>query len=115
MILIRRLFAVFLALTLIATTGSMAGMRDRDVGTRAMVICNGSGLQVILLDANGERVDPAPICPECTMVVLAEGPPPPFMVLRGDAKKIPLMWAQASQFYVRLGKSALKARAPPVG
>jgi len=115
MILVRRLFAVFVVLTMIATTGTMAGMRDRDAGTHAMVICNGSGLQVILLDANGERVDPAPICPECTMVVLAEGPPPPFMVLRGDAKKITLARVQASQLHVRLDKTALKARAPPVG
>ncbi|RLJ60473.1 hypothetical protein BCF46_0674 [Litoreibacter meonggei] len=114
MIHIRRLFAAFLVLTMVATTGSMAVMRDRDAGTPAMVICNGSGLQTILLNAHGDPVDPAPICPDCTMVMLADGPPP-VMVLRGDAQKMDLVLAQASQSYVQTSKGALNARAPPVG
>ena len=114
MIFVRRLFAAFLVLTMVATTGAMAVMRDRDAGTQAMVICNGFGLQTILLDANGEQVDPAPVCPDCTMVVLAEGPTP-LLVLLGSAQKIEMVLTEASQSYVRMDKDALKARAPPVG
>ena len=116
MILARRLFAVFLMLAMVATTGSMAMMRGPGAaGAQAMVICNGAGLETILIDADGEPVDPAPICPKCTMVMLADGPPPPFMVLRGEAQKMALVLAQSSQSYVRMDKSGLKARAPPVG
>ncbi len=115
MILARRLFAMFLVLTMVATTGSMAMMRDRDAGAQAMVICNGAGLQTILLDASGEPVDPAPICPECTMVTLAEGPLAPVMTLCGAPHQMTLVFAHVSQSYVRLNKSNLKARAPPVG
>lgn len=115
MILLRRLFAAVLMLTMIATTGSMAVMRDRDAGAHVMVICNGAGLQTILLDANGEQVDPAPICPDCTMVALAEGPPTPQLLLCGDAKAMDLVQVQASQTYVRRDNTALNARAPPVG
>lgn len=115
MILVRHLLALLVILTMVATTGSMAVMRDRDAGVQAMVICNGAGLQTILLDANGEPVDPAPICPDCTMVMLAEGPPAPLLVLRGAEQKLAQVLVQASQSYVRLDKGALKARAPPVG
>lgn len=115
MIFARRFFAIFLMLTMVATTGAMAVMRDRDAGVQAMVICNGAGLQTILLDAQGEPVEPAPICPDCTMVLLAEGPSAPPLLLRRAAKELDLVVVQASQSYIRLDKSVLKARAPPVG
>lgn len=115
MIFVSRLFAAFLVLTMVATTGSMAVMRDRDAGTQTMVICNGAGLQTILLDANGERVDPAPICPDCTMVVLADAPHTPDMVLQGVLCDAELMQLRASQAYAQRGNAALNARAPPVG
>ncbi|SFR56259.1 hypothetical protein [Litoreibacter janthinus] len=115
MTLFRHLFAAFVMLTMVATTGSMAVMRDRDAGTHAMVICNGAGLQTILLDANGDEAEPAPICPDCTMVLLAEGPLEQTLVLLGNVRTPELVALQTSQSYIRLDKSDLKARAPPVG
>ena len=115
MMFLRQLFSVLLVLTMVATTGSMAMMRDRDAGAQAMVICNGAGLQTILVDGNGEKVDPAPLCPDCTMVLLAEGAVSPDVLLERFARKVEVSRPQDSQAYIREGVSALNARAPPLG
>ncbi|EPX80888.1 hypothetical protein [Litoreibacter arenae] len=115
MILARQVLAIVLVMTMVATTGSMAAMRDRDAGTQAMVICNGAGLQTILLDANGERVDPAPICPDCTMVVLAPAPASPDVILCDGVAGAALWVALAAPMTARNDRGGPQARAPPVG
>lgn len=115
MIFVRQLFALLLVLTMVATTGSMAMMRDRDAGAHAMVICTGVGMQTILVDANGDKVEPAPMCPDCTMVLLANGPAAPELVVQLPARRLEVALSATSQAYVREGSSTLKARAPPVG
>ncbi|MEP3347839.1 MAG: DUF2946 family protein [Litoreibacter sp.] len=113
--LISRLFTALLVLTMIATTGSMAAMRDSTSGAQAMVICNGAGLQTILIDADGEQVDPAPICPDCTMVHVHAATSAPELVLQGEVRKSELDLMAHSQPYIRHSYLALKARAPPIG
>lgn len=115
MIFLRRLFAMILVITMVATTGTMAVMRDRDVGAQAMVICTGVGLHTILVDANGERVDPAPICPECNVMTLAAGAPAPLVMLSGRLRQLDQVTTLRSQPYVRRAKGAVNVRAPPVG
>lgn len=109
-----RLFSLLLVLTMVATSGSMAMMRDRSAGGQAVVICNGAGLQTIQVDANGERIELAPICPKCTTAMLAQAPAR-AIVLRGAAMQVPLVIVRASQHKTHLRRDGVQARAPPIG
>lgn len=115
MMIVRQLFALLLVLTMVATTGSMAMMRDRDAGAQVMVICTGAGLQTILLDANGGRVDPAPMCPDCTMVALAGAPVSSGLEICAPVGRMELVLIQSSQAVARRDNAGVSARAPPVG
>lgn len=71
----RALSLVFLVLTLVSGTASMATARHMARGLSQIVICTGFGVTAITLDADGNPVPGKPVlCPDClpAMVALTE-------------------------------------------
>ncbi|PTX56718.1 hypothetical protein C8N43_1380 [Litoreibacter ponti] len=110
---LRRIFTWLLTLVLVATSGTAAAMRDHEAGAQRIVICTGHGPQLILLGAGGEEITPAPICPDCTMVLaalpVAPSAPPRQM---GFSVAAPLGVAARSEICAPADQN--QARAPPV-
>lgn len=111
--MMRRLISLFLMLTMVATTGAMASMRDRDAGAQSIVICTGHGPQLILLGADGEPVERAPICPDCTMVLEA-GPLPLLTIEAREGSGTIDPAPDTAQTYIGPLHLLALARAPPV-
>lgn len=111
--LMRRLISFCLVLCMVATTGAMASMRDSNAGAQRIVICTGHGPQLILLGVDGEPVEPAPMCPDCTMVLEA-GPLPLLTLAARQNAGIAAPVAPAPQSYIGPVHLLALARAPPV-
>jgi len=112
MSLLRRLTALCLIVTLVATSGAMAALRDNADGVQRLVICTGMGPQAILIGADGAEIDPAPICPECTMVLQA-GPLPAMSRMLPLALPMPLATLDAPQTQANVAPRGHRPRAPP--
>lgn len=65
---LRPIFAILLALMLLATTGAMASTRGmmRDA-TGQMVLCIGTGSVTVNVGADGQPIEAAPMCPDCAL------------------------------------------------
>lgn len=62
-----RLILATLAAASIVLTSASGAVARRDTGTGTFVtICIGHTVSVIEVDADGQPVDPLPICPDCT-------------------------------------------------
>lgn len=113
MILLRRLLSLGLVMTMVLTSSAMASMRGSDDGAQRIVICTGFGPQMVLIGADGEQVEPAPICPDCTMVL--EAGPLPFLALAVSQPRL-VEAATSRKAQGAVGPSCFGAqpRAPPV-
>lgn len=67
---LRSLLIGLLAAAMVLTSGAMALARTAPDG-RSVVICTGMGLSTVTLDAQGNEMAPAPICPDCLTQHLA--------------------------------------------
>ena len=69
---IRRLagFALALTIALTSVTMAMARGQTRDAAG-SIIICSGAGVVQIQLDADGNPIGPAHICPDCALGALA--------------------------------------------
>ncbi len=70
MTLLRTFMLALMALAMVLTSGTMALARTAPDG-QSIVICTGMGLSTVTVDADGNEVDPSPICPDCVMHSLA--------------------------------------------
>jgi hypothetical protein len=67
----RALTALLLSLILTATSLTMAVARGRMAGSETVILCSGSGLVAVALDAEGQPIGRAHVCPDCTVVLFA--------------------------------------------
>jgi glycerol uptake facilitator-like aquaporin len=64
---LRRLIALSLVLSLLATSAAMAVARGQSDMGSLMVICTGQAYTVMEIGADGTPVERAHICPDCTL------------------------------------------------
>ena len=69
---VRPLFTLMLALTLAVTSLFMAASRGRVYAGVAVEICSGGGLVTVTLDAQGQPVGPAQLCPDLVLGFFAD-------------------------------------------
>ncbi|UWQ92788.1 hypothetical protein QEZ52_08660 [Aliisedimentitalea scapharcae] len=74
-----QILALTLTLSLVATGHSAASMRTMSDATGQMVICTGTGPEIVYVDAEGQPTSPPHICPECVQNLMVSAEPPvPF-------------------------------------
>ncbi|MFN4099820.1 MAG: hypothetical protein ACK4GT_08585 [Pararhodobacter sp.] len=113
--LLRALSLVFLILSLISGSVTMASARHQAGAVGEVVICTGYGLTTISLDAEGNPVTGEPIlCPDCLPAFVAlTGAPDP--AARAPGTLTPLRHLlRATLAPVLPAPAAKPARGPPV-
>ena len=114
MTVLRPVIGLCLALMLALTSGAMAVARGQTMAAGTIVLCTGTGPLAVSVDADGQPVGPAHICPDCALSLLdAPAPAPADMALPGVwvAFLVPLTALQAVPRQVR---ERPQARAPPL-
>lgn len=74
---LRSVLGLSLALVLVATSLSLAAARGQPMPAGEIVICSGMGLQTISVDAEGNPVGAAHICPDGIAALAALALPEP--------------------------------------
>lgn len=109
----RALLAFSLAILVAFTSQSLAVARGQAVASGQMVICSGGQVVTVSVDAEGNPVGPAHVCPDCALHVLDLSPeaPVPGFVPVCTAQRLAL--AQTPWVH---GPPAVtpRARAPPL-
>lgn len=109
----RLLLSLALTLLLAFTSLGMAVARGQHRGMEQVVICSGPGVVMVTLDAQGNPVGPASLCPDGALsLFLALDLPVP-----GGAHILPAappVFALAAQTPPVRGVSAQRVRAPPL-
>ena len=107
-------FALILSLVLTATAQNMALARGQTMVAGQMVICTGTGVATVQIDADGNPVEPTHICPDCALTLLIFAGAAPAEPQPSGIYRAVVFGVEASQ-----GRDAqtvgAKARAPPVG
>ena len=80
-----RLLSLTLALLIAVTSQQMAIARGVTTNAAGQVIlCTGQGVVTVTLDANGDPIEPAHICPDCALslldVVAGYSAPAPWVI-----------------------------------
>ena len=109
---IRRGLSLTLILVLIVTSGAMAAARGQSGGTGSMIICAGQGPVVVTVDADGQPVDAAHICPDCALGLFAAAAAAMADTVRPTGHTL-LEWSAEPATHRTTGISAANARAPP--
>ncbi|GGH58833.1 hypothetical protein GVY41_14280 [Frigidibacter albus] len=103
---------LLLALLLGLTSQSLATARGQTRAGEAVVICSGDGFVTIELDAQGNPVGPAHLCPDMVLAFFAAMDLPPVVLPQREGRTeraaLPPGQAAASQ-----SAPAANARAPP--
>lgn len=109
----RALLSIILSLVLLATSHSAAVARGAPQAIGQMVICSGTSVVTVYVDAQGQPTEAPHLCPDCALHLLAAIVPPEIMavgvvgasdspVLLPSVRGTGATWAYAS------------ARAPPL-
>lgn len=110
---VHTVFLLLLALLLGLTSQSLATARGQTRIGEAVVICSGDSFVTIELDAQGNPVGPAHLCPDMVLAFFAAMDLPPVTLPeregRTERAALPPGPAAASQ-----GAPLARARAPPV-
>ncbi len=103
------LFALILALT----SGAMAVARGQTHAAGMIVLCTGSGPVTVAVDADGQPVGPAHVCPDCalSLIVAVAAPDPVPRALSATSVRFRLAPLPAVAVPVAL---LPRARAPPL-
>ena len=108
----RRFSAVLLIFSLLASAFATASARGTMAGTLDMVICTGSGLTTLTIDAQGDPVETYESCPDCVMTLAAPLPQTPD--LRAAQTQVSaLRWAPWTPVWHGQAGLPAKARGPP--
>jgi len=67
----RSLVSVLLALLVAVTAIHVGSLRGQAKAAGSIVLCTGTGPVSIAVDADGQPVGPAHVCPDCVLSVLA--------------------------------------------
>lgn len=113
--LLRPLTALLLALALVVAAMSQSAMAGRMIGVSTVEICaDVSGEATVLLDRQGNPVDPAPDCPICLATHLALATPPVEPIRLPTLAATTVIWAlTAPQIPTTPTQTLPPARAPP--
>lgn len=111
---LRPVVALFLALTLVLTSGAMALARGQVAVAGTVVICTGQGVATVPVDSRGRPVGPAYICPDCALSLIATQAMPPLDLIRPLGTTLFLV--PQVELPVLAGRPFIPycARAPPV-
>jgi hypothetical protein len=104
--------SLLLALVLVLTSQSMAVARGGSAATGQMVICTGSGPMAVLVDADGQPVEAAHLCPDATLQVLTDVDAPLPAFLRAGRVLVPEAM-RACAPCTRALRQTPPSRAPP--
>lgn len=111
---VHSVFLLLLALLLGLTSQSLATARGETRIGEAVVICSGEGFVSVTLDAEGNPVGPAHLCPDMVLAFFAAMDMPPVTLPQREGRTekavLPPGRAAAAQ-----AAPAANARAPPVG
>ncbi|WP_299610304.1 hypothetical protein [uncultured Tateyamaria sp.] len=110
--MLRALLSIALSLVLLITSHSAAMARGAPHAVDQMVICSGTAVTTVYVDADGQPIETPHLCPDCAIHLLTALVPPdivPIWALVASAKTVHLSsvhgagatWTYAS------------ARAPP--
>lgn len=82
MAMFRPFIAVSLALVIALTSGVMAVARGQTNAAGSIVLCTGTGPIAVQVDADGQPVGPAHVCPDCALGLFdaAAGAPPTMLL-----------------------------------
>ena len=109
---LRSVLVLLLALLLALTSQSLATARGQTRAGEAVVICSGDSFVTIELDAQGNPVGPAHLCPDMVLAFFAAMDLPPVVLPqregRTERSALPPGRIAASQI-----APAANARAPP--
>jgi hypothetical protein len=110
---LRPLIAFCLCLILALTSQSMAVARGASAATGQVVLCTGSGLVAIYVDAEGAPTSAPHICPDAALNVVADLDP--IAVVATDLEFAAIEWQtpETAQAWLVQHLRAM-ARAPPV-
>jgi len=111
---LRSIVAMLLAVMLVTTSGAMAIARGQTKDAAGnIIICTGHGPMSIVVDAGGEPIGPAHICPDCALIAVDLPQVISQFVLLGD---LVLTEFVASRRFEIAGNQvyAQNARGPPV-
>lgn len=104
-------FALALIIALTSVTMALARGQTRDA-TGTIIICSGAGVVQIQLDAKGNPVGPAHICPDCAVGALA-WVEAPLLVLETEGVAHRLSFNIERMSLAGLARSEPRARGPP--
>ncbi|MDJ0825661.1 MAG: hypothetical protein QNJ16_09170 [Rhodobacter sp.] len=106
------ILGICLALIVALTSSAMAVARGHGTAAGSIVICSGAGVVTLQVDANGDPVGPAHICPDCALHLLdATAPPAPEIAGQLDT---PQGSAPALPALAKIHRTETpQARAPP--
>lgn len=111
--IVRRFISAVLLLALLVAGQSLAVARGQAAGVMEMVLCTGFGTQVITVDAEGNKVSPAHLCPDgVAAMVEAHVPPPELALSEGRARDLAVVERGVSTAYAM--RSVFEARGPPL-
>ena len=110
---LRSVLVLLLALLLGLTSQSLATARGQTRAGEAVVICSGDSFVTIELDAQGNPVGPAHLCPDMVLAFFAAMDLPPVVLpgREGRTERAPLPPGRAA---ASQAAPAAKARAPPL-
>ena len=108
-----RLLAIFLALAVAVTSQAFALARGQSAAVGEMVICAGGGFVTVAVDAMGEPVGTAHLCPDA-VVALGETLSPPVVAPRAAPVVAVVAMVTARRAYPVARAAGWQARGPPV-
>lgn len=110
---LRPVLIVVFALVLALTSGAMAVARGQTHTAGMIVLCTGTGPVAVAVDAKGQPVGPAHICPDCALSLIVALPAPDPAARALSASPVVFRPAPRPPAATPVPLSA-RARAPPL-
>lgn len=113
MLLLKPILAFLFAAMIIATSGAMASARGMAVNASGeMILCTGTGVITLQVDADGQPIGPVHYCPDCALAALAAVVPKAIVSPPAATASLVKFFAPTRQLtpHVTLGPTA---RDPP--
>lgn len=108
-----RLLPLVLVAAMLLGAVHVGAMRGLAPAAGSIILCTGGQALRVAVDAKGQPVAPAPLCPDCT-ISLAEDPRAPATPLRAEGLPKRSVWADRSASPKALHGVVPSARGPPI-
>jgi len=110
---LRQFLIVCLALTIVLTSSAMVVARSQTDSVGSIVICTGKGPMSVAVDADGQPIGPAHICPDCLQSTLDAITPDPISTRSLTLTAISPIYPAFTLAKVQYATQHKLARAPP--